>query len=300
MQAQPGWSQQTAFYRELVKAASLPIRMLRCKPRPNSCFWPSVRERQMATSMVRQNSTLHYYSHLNVNQGLYSNHSSRNVKRPVQTQCSQAVPATRSLPCKLCRSNFWTITSFKPPPPQTTHRLGAAGSAPGTGGRDGCWERAAIKIPSNVPRGLLRVKKKKKKRNRKWMTRRSAHPSVGLETREADTAQQLLYIVLHRGRDNELAVFSRAKSHKSMWPLANRLLEQHTHPRLSIDREWFRSELFWLNSRPKCPMILLEIQVDGLMREIQMKVISWWWETMGKGQRERWRRGGGGEQRGDE
>lgn len=58
-------------------------------------------------------------------------------------------------------------------------------------------------------------------------------PSVGLETREAHNA----HIVLHRGHDNELAVFSRAKSHESMWPLANRLLEQHTHPRLSIDRE---------------------------------------------------------------
>lgn len=59
----------------------------------------------------------------------------------------------------------------------------------------------------------------------------------GPETREARNAQQLLYIVLHRGHDNELAVFSRAKSHKSMWPLANQLLEQHTHPRLLIDRK---------------------------------------------------------------
>lgn len=52
----------------------------------------------------------------------------------VQPSCPcHALPALQTL-----RSNFWAITSFKPPPPHTTHRLGAAGSAPGTGGRDGC------------------------------------------------------------------------------------------------------------------------------------------------------------------
>lgn len=154
---------------------------------------------------------------------------SRKIEQPVQTQHHQVIPVKCSFYCKFG------------PGSHRTHRSGVAGTVVSYW----CWEKSTDK---DTPRCSAMWKKTAKM---KYTKKEHVLPWC------AGDAQQLLYIVLHFANDNELAVFSSAKSHKSMWLSANRPLEQHIHPHASWLIAMIPKWSVLVNSPSKCWMILL-------------------------------------------
>lgn len=192
------WRQRKSADHLLPSGVSFqPITMLTCKPGQNLCDGP---EKEMVTSAPKWNSIFPFKSE----ESQYSKDYGRNVQRPEQTQHSQVDPVP------LFALQLWNNRVLGAVRQRLSVRMGGhcrrQQSCSRTGGRD-----QRINTPSGVRHSATKQKGWKKER-------------------ALLSAQQLLYIVLHCAHDNELAVFSPAKSHKSMWPMANRPLEQHIHP----------------------------------------------------------------------